>query len=120
MDSDAARERLAVEKQRVEGLIREMRTEIDGETDSEQSELADYGQHPADSGSETFEREKDISILDGLETELAEIEAAIERIDAGTYGIDERTGAPIDPDRLEAVPEARTNVGDAATREESR
>ena len=96
MDTDAARDRLAADKQRVEGLIREMRNEIDGETESEQAE-PDYGQHPADSGSETFEREKDISILDGLETELAEIEAAIERIDAGTYGIDEVTGAPDRP-----------------------
>ena len=106
MDTDAARDRLAADKQRVEGLIREMRNEIDGETESEQAE-PDYGQHPADSASETFEREKDISILDGLETELAEIEAAIERIDAGTYGIDETTGDPIDPERLEAIPEAR-------------
>ena len=120
MDTDAARERLAADKRRVEGLIREMRSEIDGETESEQAELADYGQHPADSGSETFEREKDISILDGLETELAEIEAAIERIDAGTYGIDEVTGDPIDPERLEAIPEARTNVAEAAAREHQR
>lgn len=110
MDTDDARRRLESEQARVRGLIHEMRDELNGETESETSELADYDQHPADSGTDTFEREKDLSILDGLEAELAEIEAAIERIDQGTYGIDELTGEPIDPARLEAVPEARTNV----------
>jgi RNA polymerase-binding transcription factor DksA len=117
MDTDDARRRLEDEKTRVSGLIEEMRAELDGETESGDSELADYDQHPADSGSDTFEREKDLSILDGLEAELAEIEAAIDRIEQGTYGIDEVTGAPIDPARLEAVPEARTNVDSAPGRE---
>jgi RNA polymerase-binding transcription factor DksA len=110
VDNDDARRRLEAERTRVRGLIHEVRAELDGEEESGDSELADYDQHPADSGSDTFEREKDLSILDGLEAELAEIEAAIERIDQGTYGIDEVTGEPIDPARLEAVPEARTNV----------
>ena len=51
-----------------------------------------------------------VSILESLETELAEIEAALQRIDAGTYGIDEVTGDPIDPERLDAIPTARTNI----------
>jgi len=110
MDPEEARKRLEAEKTRVGGLIRELHTDIDGEADSDDSELSNYDQHPADSGSDTFEREKDLGILDDLEAELAEIEAAIERIDNGTYGIDEVTGRPIDPARLEAVPVARTNV----------
>jgi RNA polymerase-binding transcription factor DksA len=68
-------------------------------------------------GSETFEREKDLSILEQLEDELAELQAALERIDAGTYGIDEVTGEPIAPERLEAVPTARTNVDTEGRRE---
>ena len=68
-------------------------------------------------GSETFEREKDLSILEQLEDELAELQAALERIDAGTYGIDEVTGDPIAPERLDAVPTARTNVDTEGRRE---
>jgi RNA polymerase-binding transcription factor DksA len=113
MDPEEARKRLEAEKTRVSGLIRELHTEIDGEAESDDSELSNYDQHPADSGSDTFEREKDLGILDDLEAELAEIEAAIERIENGTYGIDEVTGKPIDPDRLDAVPIARTNVDTA-------
>jgi RNA polymerase-binding transcription factor DksA len=110
MDPDEARRRLDEEKARVTGLIAEQRTEVDGEVTADDAELSDYAQHPADSATDTFEREKDLGILDDLEGELAEIEAAIGRIDEGTYGIDEVTGAPIDPARLEAVPTARTNV----------
>ena len=65
---------------------------------------------PADTATETFEREKDLSILEQLEDELAELQAALARVDDGTYGIDEVTGEPIDPDRLDAFPTARTNV----------
>lgn len=118
IDGDAAARRLAAERERVNGIIREVRGEIGtGSEGEEVSELADYDQHPADSGSETFEREKDLSILESLESELAEIEAALGRLERGTYGIDEVTGEPIDPARLEAVPTARTN---AATNERRR
>jgi RNA polymerase-binding transcription factor DksA len=118
MDPEEARKRLEAERNRVSALIREVHGELDGEVESEGEELSNYDQHPADSATDTFEREKDLGILDDLEAELAEIEAAIERIEDGTYGIDEVTGAPIDEDRLEALPIARTNVDTAPPPEE--
>jgi RNA polymerase-binding transcription factor DksA len=116
IDAEQARRRLESERERVSGLVSSLRTEMDGSSNADaRSELASYDQHPADQGSETFEREKDLSILEGLEAELAEIEAALQRVDDGTYGIDEVTGEPIDPARLDAVPTARRNVqGDTA------
>ena len=110
MDLDKARERIVAEQDRVEALARDLRSQLGQSETDELSELADYDQHPADTASETFEREKDLSILEQLEDELAELQAALERIDQGTYGIDERTGEPIDDARLDAVPTARTNV----------
>lgn len=110
MELDEARERLQAEQVRVEGLIEELRGEFGTGENDDISELADYDQHPADTATETFEREKDLSILDQLENELAELQAALERVDAGTYGIDEETGEPIDPARLDAFPTARTNI----------
>jgi RNA polymerase-binding transcription factor DksA len=110
MHPDQARDRLQQEQTRVEGLISQFRSEL-GTSESEgSSELADYDQHPADTASDTFEREKDLSILEQLEAELAELQAALERVDAGTYGTDEVTGEPIDPARLDALPTARTNI----------
>jgi RNA polymerase-binding transcription factor DksA len=110
-DASHARERLAHERDRVTDLIAGLRSEgLDQEESDQTGELTHYDQHPADQASETFEREKDLSILERLEAELAEIEAALQRVDDGTYALDEVTGEPIDPERLEALPAARTNV----------
>jgi RNA polymerase-binding transcription factor DksA len=110
IDPELARARIADEQTRVEGLIAGLREELGTSESEDVGELSDYDQHPADMGTETFEREKDLSILEQLEAELSELQAALERIDNGTYGVDEVTGEPIDPARLEALPAARTNV----------
>jgi RNA polymerase-binding transcription factor DksA len=110
-DASQARERLVHERDRVTDLIAGLRSEgLDQEEADQTGELTHYDQHPADQASETFEREKDLSILERLEADLAEIEAALQRVDDGTYGLDEVTGEPIDPERLEALPTARTNI----------
>jgi len=110
LDEAAIRRRLDTERERLTGLVAGLRAETGQEESEQVGELNSYDQHPADLGSETFEREKDLAILENLEHELAEVEAALKRLDDGTYGVDEVTGAPIDPERLEAFPEARTNV----------
>jgi RNA polymerase-binding transcription factor DksA len=110
IDEAATRQRLDAEREKLRGLVAGLRTETSQSESEQAGELSAYDQHPADLGSETFEREKDLAILEGLEVELAEVEAALRRLDEGTYGIDEVTGERIDPARLEARPEARTNV----------
>jgi len=110
IDDEQVRARLDAERDRVAGLIEGLRSETGDEAGPGGGELAHYDQHPADAGSDTLEREIDLSILESLEVELAEVEAALERLDAGRYGIDEATGDPIDPARLEAYPTARQNV----------
>jgi RNA polymerase-binding transcription factor DksA len=110
MDLDVARQRLLAERDRAQALVAELNEELGTTENDSTGELADYDQHNADTGSETFEREKDSSIREGLEYQLDEIDAALARVDAGTYGVDEETGEPIPDDRLDAVPWARTNV----------
>lgn len=109
-DDDAARRRLTTDRERVQGMIQSLRDE--GLDQSAADEVGDISHvtDPADQGSETFEREKDLAILEQLEGDLAEIEAALQRLDEGTYGVDEVTGQPIARERLEAYPTARTNV----------
>lgn len=77
MDDDAARQRVLAEQERVSNLVRELRGELGSEGDAS-SELADYDQHPADSATETFEHEKDLGILEELENELGELQAALD------------------------------------------
>ena len=110
-DEAQSRSRLVQERDRVHELIQGLRSEGLDQNEADQAgELAHYDQHPADTASDTFEREKDLAILEGLEGELAEIEAALQRLDDGTYGVDEETGEPIDRERLDAFPTARTNI----------
>jgi DnaK suppressor protein len=112
-DDAAARRRLQSDQERVQGLIEGLRDEgLDQEEANQVGDLSHLPQHQADQGSEVFEREKDMAILEQLERELAEIEAALQRLDEGTYGVDEVTGEPIAAERLEAYPIARTNVDD--------
>jgi len=54
--------------------------------------------------------EENTSIAETLEARLAEVTAALARIDDGSYGKDEKTGEDIAMDRLEANPAARTNI----------
>lgn len=63
-----------------------------------------------DAGTDNFDRDFALSLLSTEQESLKEIEAAIERIYKGTYGICEVTGEPIDPDRLEAVPFTRFSL----------
>jgi RNA polymerase-binding transcription factor DksA len=109
-DDDAARQRLNAERERVQGLIASIHDEGIGQPAAEGAGDTDLQSDAGGQGSETFEREKDITILESLERELAEIEAALQRLDDGTYGIDEVTGEPISRERLEALPTARTDV----------
>jgi RNA polymerase-binding transcription factor DksA len=107
MDDPIARERLEAERGRLEHL----RSTFDGEheesSDASVGELSHVDQHPADSASETFEREKDFSILEQVEAELHDVEYALRRLDDGTYGTCEACRSPIGEDRLEALPAAR-------------
>jgi RNA polymerase-binding transcription factor DksA len=110
LDEAAARRKLDSERDRLQGLVSELQSETRPDDTSAAGDDIASDQHRVESGSETFEQEKDLAILESLETELAEVEAALRRLDEGTYGIDEVTGEPIDPARLDARPEARTNV----------
>jgi RNA polymerase-binding transcription factor DksA len=56
------------------------------------------------------ELEENKMILNKLEPQLREVNAALERIEKGTYGICEVSGEPIERGRLEANPSARTSM----------
>ena len=55
---------------------------------------------------ETFELEKRLALEKRLRDQLAEVEHALHKFDEGTYGFCDICGQPIDPARLEALPQA--------------
>jgi RNA polymerase-binding transcription factor DksA len=78
------------------------------EDDTEDGELSSAAgdQHIADHASEMFDREVDESLGENAEVIVREIDDALARIDAGTYGTCIRCGQPIPDERLAAVPYA--------------
>ncbi len=111
---DAPRGRLLEERARLE----QVRLSLMEDTDVSEperdafSELSLVDQHPADIGTETFEREKDLSILEQVEAQLRDVDRATARLDDGTYGTCEACGRPIDAARLEARPATRVCLED--------
>ncbi|MGH2500794.1 MAG: TraR/DksA C4-type zinc finger protein [Candidatus Limnocylindria bacterium] len=80
-------------------------------------ELSLADQHPADSATETEERELDLTRQRMFEARLRRIDAATDRIAKGTYGRCAVCGQPIPEERLEALPETPWCVKDAAREE---
>ena len=69
--------------------------------------------HLADAASETYERELDESLEADAQAQLREVDDALARIDAGTYGICTACGKEIPDERLEAIPWTMLCIDDA-------
>jgi len=118
MDAEHTRQLIGSERERLESLVRERGAEgVGTESETETiSELSSNDQHQGDLGTETFEREKDFSLLEQLEAEIGDLDTALRKIDEGTYGTCEICGRAIDPERLEAMPGTRTCIEHAGAR----
>lgn len=119
MESDDAHQRLNEERERLEHVRAGFEADHlhDQSEDESTSELSHLAQHSADVASETFEREKDFSILEQVEAELADVDRALRRLDDGTYGTCEACGNAIGDDRLAAMPAARFCIAHQAEAE---
>ncbi len=97
---------LAAEHDRLVGLVSGLEGEgIDLEPESTSvGELAAASQHPADLASETFERERDLALLNEFRAELDANEDASARLATGRYGWCEDCKRPIELARLAVVP----------------
>lgn len=79
-------------------------------THESMGELSNYDNHPADHGTELFERGKDLALNGHAEKELEDINKALHAISDGTYGICKECGRDIAFERLEALPTADTCI----------
>jgi RNA polymerase-binding transcription factor DksA len=67
----------------------------------------------ADDATDLFEQEKGLALKRHLERMLEQVDAAVARAEKGTYGVCEKCGQPIDPERLKALPAATLCLADA-------
>jgi len=114
------REILLAEKARLlKNVSRNVKAIAHSDNESESSSGRAHSNHLADQGSDEAEYETQLLLSASQAGYLREIEAALERIEDGTYGLCEKTGKPINFERLEAMPTARLSV-EAQEEEERR
>lgn len=104
-DRHNLQEALLLEKQRTEALLVHSGSFELRETMGEAiGELSAYDNHPADMGTEVFERGKDFALREDTQRHLAAVDEALQRLASGAYGQCTRCHRPISPARLYAQP----------------
>jgi RNA polymerase-binding transcription factor DksA len=112
VEDDLARQRLSTEHERLERLRTSLENDhLHDESEDDTGIRSRVYQHPADSASDAFEREKEFSILEQVQAELAAVDRALQRLDEGTYGTCDVCGDSIADERLAVMPATRFCVG---------
>lgn len=115
---DELRAALLAERERVAHAIEYLHEENQGSLEDDTGKIAPgVDNHPADAATETVDRELDYTLEENAEHVLAAIDAALKRMEDGTYGMCQNCGQPISPERLEAMPWA-TRCIDCKRKEE--
>jgi RNA polymerase-binding protein DksA len=112
LDLDRFRTELETERQRL-AAAREAVNHKGSLADETGDLSTGPGDHLADNASETYMRELDGGLEENADHLLGEIDAALQRIETGTYGVCAVCGRPIGEERLEAVPYAKLCIDDA-------
>jgi len=115
LDTEHFRTLLLEERTRVLAAIDNLHRENPGSLEDETGELVVGGadNHLGDIATATYDRELEYGLEENSEHVLAEIDAALKRIEDGTYGTCNSCGKPIGEERLEALPWATLCIDDA-------
>jgi RNA polymerase-binding protein DksA len=108
--------RLVEERDELQAQLLTIEEETFAATQSESSGDVGLDDESADAGTATFEREKDLSIENNVRDLLQKIERALKRIEAGTYGVCDVCGKPIEKARIKALPYVDLCIKDAQAR----
>ncbi len=98
------RQLLLKEKNRLDYELARLNDEESLSLKESTGELSSYDNHPADQGSNTYERGKDLGLIDNTQTLLKQVGDALEKLESGEYGACQRCGEEIRDERLETVP----------------
>ena len=119
-DMKTYKERLLSLRARLRGDVNQMADATLKKSRSEANgDLSSMPIHMADMGSDNFEQEFTLSLMESEEDTLEQIEASLERIEDGTYGQCEECGVKIPKTRLNAIPYATLCVKCASQQEQS-
>jgi RNA polymerase-binding transcription factor DksA len=104
---------LAEERRRTVVRLADLTGDYSGIVEASRDSNAD-DEHDPEGATIAFERSQVGALVRQAEQHLTEVDAALQRVEDGTYGVCERCGTAIDPARLEARPVARTCVACAS------
>ena len=110
---DDLRTRLREEEVELQTQLTTIEEDTFATTQSEMVGDVGLDDESADAGTATFEREKDLSIENNVRDLLQKIAGALKRIEAGTYGVCDRCGKPIEKARIKALPYVDLCIKDA-------
>ncbi|MCM8750538.1 TraR/DksA C4-type zinc finger protein [Thermomicrobiaceae bacterium CFH 74404] len=108
---ETMRERLLAHRMDLQRQLAAAQSSLSAESQYQEDE-GTVATHPADEASDLFSAEVDATLMLALEDELSRVDAALKRMDSGTYGICVECGQPIEPERLEAIPWAERCIRD--------
>lgn len=114
------RERLEAERGELQAQYEELEQSTFSSNQSEMTGEMGFDEEYADAGTATFEREKDLSLVNNLRDLMERIDKALARMDEGTYGLCDRCGKPIEKLRLKALPYANLCLRDKQAEERVR
>jgi DnaK suppressor protein len=100
--SDEIRSRLESEKKRIQDELAQLNR---SRTTDERREGSPFGKREEEA-TESMELEKRLALENRLNSLLVEVERALQKLDAGTYGYCDMCNMAIDPARMEALPQA--------------
>jgi RNA polymerase-binding protein DksA len=97
-------------RSRLEGMRKRLSEELEQLKSTvrpadERREGSPFGKREEEA-TESFELEKRLTLEKRIREQLAEVEHALQKFEDGTYGLCDNCGQPIDPARLEALPQA--------------
>ena len=112
---DGHRERLEAERRLATERLATLTSDFDSVVAASLDTNAD-DEHDPEGTTIAFERSQIGALVTQVRRHVAEVDAALVRLDQGTYGACEGCGASIGPDRLAALPAARTCIRCAGRR----
>jgi DnaK suppressor protein len=117
---DELKDQLVRERTDLQAQLDELEASTFSANQSEMTGEMGYDEEPADAGTATFEREKDLSLVNNIVDLRDRIDKALAKIDDGTYGLCDRCGKPIEKLRLKALPYANLCIKDKHAEERVR
>ena len=112
--------RLLEERRGLQGQYEELEASTFATNQSDLTGEMGFDEEYADAGTATFERERDLSLVNNVVDLMERIDKALAKIEDGTYGLCERCGKPIEKLRLKALPYANLCIKDKQAEERVR